>query len=422
MQPDRILLPPVLAKMTNMAAITLVVFIVWSSIAEIDEAVKGSGRTISSGENKIIQHLEGGIVAEILMQEGQMVDEKQILFRIENSTNGATLKENTIRLKSLKAAIIRLNAEIEGHEPQFSAAMKQEAPSVIDNENRLFVSRNQQRLESLRILSDQINQKERTLIEQNSKVINLKRELQTAVEQYGISSSLKKSGAASTNNLLDAKAKVDRFRTELSTITQTIPVTEAELNEAKGRLEEARARQKNELLEELQKATVESQQLMERLKADEDKMKRTDVLSPVKGIVNRLYIHTIGGTVRPGENLAEITPFDDNIIVEAKIAPEHRAKIWVAQPVKVKITAYEYAKYGSMAGNITDISADSFVEENAKTPFYRVKIALDRKGISADKKIMPGMMTEVNILTGKRTIMDYLLRPLIDIKEDAFKE
>jgi HlyD family secretion protein/adhesin transport system membrane fusion protein len=300
--------------------------------------------------------------------------------------------------------------------------MKESMPKAIENETRMFVSRKQQRMEALRILSDQIDQKEHSLSEQNSKVINLKRELQTAVEQYGISSSLKKSGATSTNHLLDAKAKVDRFRTELSTITQTVPVTEAELNEAKGRFEEAKARQKNDLLEELHKAIIESQQLTERLKADQDKMQRTDVLSPVKGVVNRLYIHTIGGTVRPGENLAEITPFDDNIIVEAKIAPEHRAKIWMGQAVKVKITAYEYAKYGSMTGNITDISADSFLDDNSKVPFYRVKVSLDRKSISDDKKIMPGMLTEVNILTGKRTIMNYLIRPLINIKEDAFKE
>lgn len=422
MQQDKVVLPPLLDKMTKLAGITLCIFLVWSSLAEIDEAVKGSGRTVSSGENKIIQHMEGGIVGEILVQEGQMVENAQPLFRIKNATNGALLQENTIRLRSLEATMVRLNAEIEDHQPVFSAAMKESMPKAIENENRMFLSRKQQRMEALRIISDQIAQKEHSLSEQNSKVINLKRELQTAVEQYGISSSLKKSGATSTNHLLDAKAKVDRFRTELSTITQTVPVTEAELNEAKGRFEEAKARQKNELLEELHKAIVESQQLTERLKADQDKMQRTDVLSPVKGVVNRLYVHTIGGTVRPGENLAEITPFDDNIIVEAKIAPEHRAKIWMGQAVKVKITAYDYAKYGTMAGSITDISADSFLDDNSKAPFYRVKVSLDRKTISDDKKIMPGMLTEVNILTGKRTIMNYLMRPLINIKEDAFKE
>ena len=417
-----VILPPLLEKTTKLAAVTIGVFLLWSGFAKIDEAVKGNGRTISSGQNKVIQHMEGGIVSEILVQEGQIVDNNQPLFRIQNETNAAMLQDNTVHLHSLEASLIRLNAESEGKEPVFPQDMRQSMPDVVQNEERLFASRTQQRAESLRIFSDQIEQKQHALEEQNSKVINLKRELATAVEQYGITASLQKDGAASTNRMLDAKAKVDRFRTELSTITQTIPVTQAEMNEAKGRLGESKARQKNELLEELHKTTLESQQLSERLKADKDKMVRTEVLSPVKGIVNRLYIHTVGGTVRPSETLAEITPFDDNIIVEAKIAPEHRAKIWTGQDVKVKITAYEYAKYGTIAGKISDISADSFTDEQSKAAYYRVKVTLSGKGAFDNKKIMPGMMTEVNILTGKRTVLDYLLRPLIDIKEDAFKE
>ncbi len=421
---DDFKLPKLLGNATKLAGVALTVFIVWASFAKIDEAVKGSGRTISSGQNKTIQHMEGGIVADILVQEGQMVERDDILFRIQNETSASTMRENTIHQHSLEADIIRLKAEIDETPLTFSDDMRKEVPDVVKAEENQFSSRKQQRGEALRILTDQINQKQHGLEELTSKEENLKRELATATEQFNIVNGLQKAGATSTNRVLDARAKVDRFRTELTSATQSIPITQAELSESKGRLEETRAHQKNDLLEELSKTTLESQQLNERLKADKDRMTRTEVTAPVKGVVNRLYIHTIGGTVRPGEALAEITPLDDSVIVEAKIAPEHRAKIWVGQDVKVKITAYEYATYGTLPGTVTDISADSFADEQGQghTPYYRVKVTLDRSKLAADKKIMPGMLTEVNILTGKRTIMDYLLRPLLRVQEDAFKE
>jgi HlyD family type I secretion membrane fusion protein len=295
-------------------------------------------------------------------------------------------------------------------------------PETIRNEQHLFASRRQKRLETIKILSEQIAQKKSILAEQTAKVRNLQTELNTASKQYALVKKLVNSGAASTNRMLDAEGKVNRFNTELSSLTRTIPVTRSELGEVTGRLQETLATQKNELLEELHKATLESNQLAERLKADRDMIIRTDLGSPVKGIVNRIAVHTIGGIVRPGEIMAEITPIDEKVIVEARIAPEHRAKIWNSQRVKVKITAFAYATYGTVGGNILDISADSLIDDQTGTSYYRVKIALDRTTVGEGKKIMPGMMTEVNILTGKRTVLDYLLRPLIRVSEQAFSE
>ncbi|NBO19516.1 MAG: HlyD family type I secretion periplasmic adaptor subunit [Proteobacteria bacterium] len=415
-------LPPLLARTTKLAGVATCVFLLWAAIAQVDEAVKGNGRTVSSGQNKMIQHLEGGIVADINVQEGQLVEKDQVMLRIQNVGMASTLRENTIRQRSLEAAMARLKAEIEDSSLTFPEELQKSVPDTVENERRQYEARKAQRMESVRIMQDQINQKQRTLEELVSKVDNLKRELATALEQYNIVAGLQKAGATSANRVLDAKAKVNRFKTELSTAEQTIPITQAEMSEAQGKLEETRARQKNELLEEMRKATLESNQLTERLKADTDRMTRTDVPAPVKGIVNRLYVHTIGGTVRPGETLAEITPMDEGVIVEAKVAPEHRAKIWVGQPVKVKVTAFEYATYGAVPGTITDISADSFNDEQTRSPFYRIKVALEKSQLDGDKRIMPGMLTEVNILTGKRTVLDYLLRPLVRVKEDAFRE
>lgn len=422
MPPVEATLPPLLAKTTKMAGAAVVVFVVWACFAQVDEAVKGTGRTVVGGQNKSIQHLEGGIVADILVQEGQMVEKDQVLFRIQNVSMASALRENSIRQRGLEAAIFRLNAEVNDTPLAFPEELSKAVPEVVENERRQYEARKSQRGEALRIVQDQISQKQHTLEELASKVENIKRELSTALEQFNMVSGLQKQGATSANRVLDAKAKVNRFRTELASAEQSIPITQSELSEAQGKLEETRARLKNELLEELRKASLENKQLAERLKADADRMQRTDVPAPVKGIVNRLYVHTIGGTVRPGETLAELTPMDEGIIVEGKVAPEYRAKIWVGQPVKVKVTAFEYATYGTLPGTITDISADSFSEEQNRNPYYRIKVALDKIELDGDKRIMPGMLTEVNILTGKRTVMDYLLRPLVRVKEDAFRE
>lgn len=415
-------LPPLLRQSTRLAALATCVLLAWSALAEVDEAVKGQGRTISSGQNKMVQHMEGGLVADILIQEGQMVEKDQPLFRIHNVSMSSTLRENSVRQRSLEATLVRLRAEIDDTPLVFDADIANTETDLLQNERQQYEHRKAERQEGLRIAQDQINQKQLALRELNSKVENLKRELATAREQFDIVSGLQKAGAASANRMLEAKSKVNRFQTELSTAEQNIPITQAELSEAQGKLEELRARQKNTLLEELQKATLESQQLAERLRADADRIQRTDVVSPVKGIVNKLYLHTLGGTVRPGETLAEITPLDDSIIVEARVAPEHRAKIWVGQPVKVKVSAFEYASYGTIPGAIIDISADSFTDEQSRKSYYRIKVLMDKIELEQGKRIMPGMLTEVNILTGKRTVLDYLLRPLSRVREDAFSE
>jgi len=417
-----LILPPFLSRATRLAGFTLCALFLWSAFAKVDEAVKCNGRTISSDQNKIIQHLEGGIVSDILVQEGEMVESGQILFRVRNETTAATMTEDEMQLHGTEARILRLNAEIDGTPLVFPDDMQKSMPDVVRNEQGLYDSRRQQRAKNIDVIKNQVEEKKRTLEQEVTKVGNLQQELDTALKQYNMVNGLQQQGATSASRVLDAEARVDRSKTEIMNLKQTIPVTQSELKETQGHLEEAKAQMKNELLEEMQKAITESQQLTERLKGDKDKMVRTEVASPVKGVVNKLYLHTIGGTVRPGEVLAEITPLDDNIIVEAKLPPEYRAKIWTGQEVKVKITAYEYATYGTIPGVITDISADSFVDEQSHATFYRIKVALNKPKLDDNKKIMSGMITEVNILTGKRTILDYLLRPLIRVKDDAFRE
>ena len=415
-------LPVFWGRVNLIAGIVLIVIIFWAAIAKVDVSIKAGGRTLSSGENKKIQHLEGGIVSEILTTEGQNVKAGQALFRIRNESNTATLRENELKLQSLKLSLQRLNAEVNDTPLSFSEKMVIDNPDMVRHEQNQYNSRKMQREEELQVLKQQVEQKKNTLIEQRGRVNNLQQELKTATKQLAIVQKLVESGAASTNRMLDIEGKVGNFRTQINATISSIPVTQSELNEASGRLKEITARQKNDLLDELRKNDLEVQQLTERLKADRDRVDRTAVLSPVNGIINRLYVHTIGGTVHPGEILAEITPANEKIIVEAKIPPENRGKVWVGQPAKVKVTAFEYTTYGMIDGEIIDISADSFSDEQGKPAYYRVKIALKKSVIGDGHQIMTGMMTEVNIISGKRTVLDYLIRPIIRIKEDAFKE
>ncbi len=219
--------------------------------------------------------------------------------------------------------------------------------------------------------------------------------------------------------MLDMQARVNSLNTDISGTRRRIPTTQAELSEAQGRLNAAKAEQKNAILEELRQTKLEITQLQERLKANNDVVLRTELLSPVDGILQRLHVHTIGGTVRPGELLAEITPSNDNLIIEARIDPKDRAHVWYGQKANITVTAFNYMKYGTLQAKVLEISADSIEDNSNQPPYYRVKLILD----TADSQytILPGMVTEVHLLAEKRTVLQYLLDPVLRTKRNAFR-
>jgi|GEM_PF-1209000 len=412
---------PLWRRINHIAIIMLVALIIWASTSEVDIAVKGTGQTVSYGDNKLVRHLEGGIIKGIFVKEGQSVQKGDVLFKISNQDHSANMNEKHLELLSLQLQKQRIDAEIKNEKPQFSANSEAEK-SMIAGELKIFQTRVRQRLQEKQTFTEQAQQKKNLLRQQNTQIHNLSKELKTMQKKMKIVKSLVNSGAASTSRMLDIQSNIDSLRTQIGVINGQLRVSRSELDEINSKLNEKETNDQKELLEEKQKINLAIQQLIERLSADKDRVFREDVTSPVSGTVNRLYINTIGGAVKPSEVLVELIPDDGSIIVNGKVSPRDRAKIWHDQKAKIKITAFDHYQEKPIEGKIIDISADSLVDEATGKSFYRIKVMPTQKVTQTKHRIMSGMETEIHIVSGKRTIMNYLLEPFQDIKRNAFIE
>ena len=401
----------------------VILFIALSYSYKIDQHVRSQGRIIPAGQTKIVQHLEGGIVSDILVNEGQRINKGDILLQVSNQQARSDLAEQQISLEALKIRILRLQAEYNGDKtfnipPDIENTNNQ---NIIKNEKRLFTSRRQSLIEKLSVFLEQINQKELKLDDLKAQLSNLNAEKKVSSDQLAINERLKRSNAISESRYLESKSKVKSFNTRISQVKKNIPVIQAELQEILKKIKSEKENYKTEILNEKGKVELALQQMTERLKTRHDEVNRTAIISPVNGIVNKLYVNTVGGVVQPGGDLVEIIPLDENLIVEARLSTKDRGKVWIGLPVLVKITAYDYAIHGGIDGRIIDISADSFRDERG-IQFYRTRIKLERNSISKNKPLYPGMTVEANIISGQTTILHALLKPFWRIKQNALRE
>ena len=335
------------------------------------------------------------------MREGQHVSSGDVLFMVTNQSAESDLEETYVRINALQLRMARLNAERMAQDTiNFPGDIAKKMPSLVTNEMALFQSNKRQRGDQINGLEEKANQKKLKLIDLKTQYEDLTKEMNIAQKQFRINQRLLKSGAVSETRYLDSKSKVSNFNTRLSSIRQKIPITEAELKENEG-----------EVLDEISNVKVEIQQLEERIKTQFDKVKRTAILSPDDGEIVTVYYNTIGGTIRSGDVIAELAPTDKELIVEARISTSDRGKLWVGLAANIKITAYDYSIYGSLEGRVEAISADSLLDENGRS-YYRVRISLSQQQIRENMPIRAGMQTEVNILTGKKRVMDIILNPL----------
>ena len=398
------------------------VFWLWCSFSSIDQQVRGQGSIVPSGQAKLIQHLEGGIVTNILVEEGQQVEADQPLFRISNQQAESDSRELQLQAASIKLQIRRLESERDGKDvPDFKGLEENAPPGTVDNEMQLFRARTQNFKDSLNILQDQGHQKELKLEDMETQLGNLSSELKVANDQLAINERLREVGAISETRYLQSKSAKQSVTTRVGAVEKSIPVTKAEMNEVLNRTKELQQKHQSEILDDLRKASLALGQIEERTKTPDDKIRRTTVTSPIRGIVNKLYITTVNGVVKPGDRLVEIVPVDDKLIIEARVSTKDRGLIWQGLPALVKISAYDYAIYGGIKGKVIEISPDTLVDEHG-APFYRVRVSLDKNKIADNMPLFPGMTADVNILSGKTTIMQYLLRPIWSIKENALRE
>jgi len=400
-----------------------IVFIIWASVSEIDEVVRGEGKVVPSGQTKIIQHLEGGIISKIYVKEGDEVKKGQKLYELSQAFFTADFNTKDIQLKSLQAMAIRILAEVDFDEDiSFPKQLKEKIPNIISNEKEIFIQDTQSHLQKIQMYEDKLKQKILKHNELEVKRDNLDLELKLARENMKILDNMYKKRVVSKQKYLKELQLKQSIITKVSNIRSQLPIVQQEINEALSKVKSAKSEIKSKLLKEYSKVQIEINSLKEDAKANKDRDTRKAIKSPVNGTIQKLYFYTVGGIMKPGDKVAEITPKNDTLIIEARIKTSDRALIYSKQKVKIAITAYDTSKYGLLDGEVMFVSADS--EENTKTSatFYIVRVKANLKGFAPNLPILPGMVANINILTGKKTIMQYIIKPLKDISRNSLTE
>ncbi|MFP4333664.1 MAG: HlyD family type I secretion periplasmic adaptor subunit [Campylobacterales bacterium] len=400
----------------------IVVFFIWASTSEIDEVVRGHGKVIPNSQTQVLQHLEGGIISDIIVREGDMVKKGEVIYRLSQAFFDANLREKEIETYALQAKKERLNTMLDSNQTLiFSESILQNVPIIARNERRIFESKMSEYLSNIKQLEDIADQKRLRIEELESKLKNLEIELNLARESLSITEKLYRSKATSRQEYLRELSKKQNLVTETEDVKNKIPALKEEFSEALLKIGSEKSKQESELLSELNEVSIKLQQLEETNRAIRDRSLRSSIKSPVDGIVNKLYFHTIGGIIKPGDKVAEITPINDSLMIEAKIKPSDRADIWVGQKARVEITAYDFSRYGMLNGDLVNISADTFTDEQGQV-FYNVFVKVDRSNFGKDKPIMPGMLANIHILTGKKTVLEYILIPIKKVANNALIE
>jgi len=399
-----------------------ITFIIWASLSEIDEVVRGTGKVVPSGQTKILQNFEGGIISDLRVNEGDEVKKGQVIYTLSNQFFKADLESKKIDLLAFQASAQRLEASIKDKEDiKFSDDLVKKIPDIVRNEKRIFLEDLKNKKAKISIAMDQLKQKKYKLREAETKYENLNLELSLAQANMKILESLYKKQVVSKKEYIAELSKKQNIVTKLSETRNNIPIIKEEIQEARRKIQTVESDIKTKYLQKYSSLKAEINKLIEKNKANKDRELRTEVVSPVDGIINKLYFYTIGGIVKSGDKLAEITPIDDSLTIEAKVATSNRAQIWSGQDVSVEITAYDFSKYGSLDGKLISISPDSFEDKNGLV-YYLVKVKVDTNQFAPDMKIMPGMIANINILTGKKTILQYIIKPLKDISRNAMGE
>lgn len=411
------------SAMVFAAAAFVLVFLLWANFAQIDQVVSGDGRVIPSGQIRVVQNLEGGIVRAILVRDGDRVEAGQVMLRLDPTRAQASFRGDRAEFLGLIAARARLRAQAQGGQPDFPAEVAEEAPHLIASEQALLRGRRAELNSGVTILEAQVQQRRQELRELESRARSLADSAALIEEELAITEPNVAAGITSRVELLRLQRDATRAQGELREARLAIPRVRSAMAEAQRRVTERRETFAAEALTELSAIEIQLSSRQEGLVALEDQVRRTEVRAPVAGVVNALAVNTIGEVVQPGAQLAEVVPAAENLLIEARIRPEDIAFLFSGQPASVKITAYDFAIYGDLDGAVESIGADAVVPEQGPS-FYRVRVRTGRSFLGPAQDplpIIPGMTALVDIRTGETTVMDALLNPVLRVQERALR-
>jgi adhesin transport system membrane fusion protein len=398
--------------------------IYWADNAILDEVTRGQGQVIPSSRVQVIQNLEGGIVAEVLVNEGQIVEPGDILVRIDNIAARSDYREDKRRYLATLAQAARLEAELKQEPPVFPDEVVKEDPRMVIEQTKLYHARRKQISSQIRVLKTQAEQRRQEIAEMLSRKKQLEVNLKLAIEQRDIAKPLMVRKIYPRVDYIRLERDVQDLSGTLQTLKLSIPRARTALRESQEKVEAFIDEGRAEISAELNTRLVEIQALQEMITAGEDRVTRTEVRSPVRGTVKQVYHNTVGGVLRPGEDIMEIVPLDDTLLIEANIRPADIAFIRPGQEATVKLTAYDFSIYGGLKARVEQISADTIKDEEGES-FYHIRLRTKENKLvhnGAELPIIPGMVASADILTGKKTVLDYLLKPILKARQRAMRE
>jgi len=401
-------------------------FVIWAAFAEVDELARGEGKVIPTQHLQIVQNLEGGIVAEITVAEGDFVDQGQILMRLDDTQFESTFKEKHLTVLELKVRAARLRAEVEGLDsPNYSQELRAaNTKNLLREETALFTQRQARLTSSKRVIAQQMTQKQQQLAEAMSRFQQFKDELALAQKELDILTPLVSEGIVSEVELLRARKAKLKASGEVSAAGFKIPQIASSMAELESRAEEKLMAFRSDAQSDLSDILAELPRLTQSSGALADRVNRTLIRSPVKGTVKQLMINTVGGVVQPGMELVSIVPIEDALLIETQVRPADIARLFPGQKARVKFTAYDFSIYGGLDADVMHISADTIANDQGES-FYLVRVKTARNYLGSEAAplpIIPGMIAQVDILTGKKTILDYLLKPIFRAQQFALTE
>lgn len=397
------------------------VLLLWAGFAEVDQITRGDGKVIPSKQLQVIQSLDGGVVSEIKVREGDIVEIGQVLLRIDATRFASSFNESRSQYLALMGKAARLSALADAKPFSPPEDLVAEAPELLQQERALYLAKQAELEANIGIARQQLTQRSQELNEAHARRVQASAGHDLTARELELTRPLVASGAVSDVDLLRLERDVSRYAGERNQATAQIARLQAAIAEAQGKIEEVSFNFRNQARSELAETNQKINGLIESSVALSDKVKQTDVKAQVRGTVKRLLVNTVGGVIQPGKDILEVVPLEDSLLLEARVHPKDIAFLHPEQKAFVKFTAYDYAIYGGLEARLDHISADTVVDDKGNA-FYLVRVRTLKPNLGPNLPIIPGMVAEVDILTGKKSILSYLLKPVLRAKQYALSE
>jgi membrane fusion protein, adhesin transport system len=410
------------ARLLRTLWIVAIVFVAWAALFKVDSVTRAAGRVIPSMQNQVVQHLEGGIVSEILVHEGDRVKAGDIIMRISNEFTTADASNARTDVVSMQITLARLEAETSGAAVfTIDPALALQAPHIARSEEGLFNARRNQLREELAVIESQARGHRSEIASIEARLLSLRTEEQTQRERLQLLEGALAANAASRQEVLERRGNLEQLRTRISDSVTSLPQVRAQAQEAESRRASILAQFISKAEEEAAALRVELAKATQGLTAFDDRSARTDVRAPIDGIVQKIVVQTIGGVVQGGDPLVEIVPVDQTVMIEARLRPQDRGDVWPGQQATVKISAYDYTTHGGLQAEVVEISPDAIQDQKGES-YFRVRLSAAAHDFGTERPVIPGMTADVDMQGGRRTILSYLMSPIQQMSERAMRE